>query len=146
VPESVPAVAPVDAKKVADSIKRAAAADSARKARAEARRLAAAQADSLKRAQASPSANARRAAAGMLSNAGARAAFMRGATRMGGPLNTRRRGDLQTQIDALLPFLTSAGLSYEQFKAIVAESGIKLFDEFGRMVPDSLQRFAGGAG
>ena len=42
---------------------------------------------------------------------------------MGGPLNTRRRGDLQTQIDALQPFLSSAGLSYEQFKGLVAQSG-----------------------
>ena len=64
---------------------------------------------------------------------------------MGGPLGTRRRGDLQTQIDALQPFLTQAGLTYEQFKSIVAESGVGIFDEFGRMVPDSLQRFASGA-
>ena len=80
----------------------------------------------------------------MLSNPNAMRAFERGATRMGGPLNTRRRGDLQTQIDALTPFLTSAGITYDQFKSIVAGSGVKLFDEFGRMVPDSLQRFASG--
>ena len=64
---------------------------------------------------------------------------------MGGPLGTARRGDLQTQIDAIQPFLTQAGLSYAQFKALVAESGVTLFDEYGRMVPDSLRRFAGGA-
>ena len=63
---------------------------------------------------------------------------------MGGVLGTQRKGDLQTQIDALQPFLTNVGLTYEQFKAIVGASGIKLFDEFGRMVPDSLRRFAAG--
>ena len=120
--------------------------DSVRRARAEAAKKAAARADSLKRAQQeTPRTNARRAAAAMLSNESASRSFARGATRMGGPLGTRRRGDLQTQIDALQPFLTSAGLTYEQFKSIVAESGVSLFDEFGRMVPDSLQRFASGA-
>jgi hypothetical protein len=63
---------------------------------------------------------------------------------MGGPLNTRRRGDLQTQIDALSPFLISAGLTYDQFKSIVAESGVNIFDQYGRMLADSLQRFAAG--
>ena len=138
------AVAVIDSQAIKDSIRKAAVVrDSTRKARARA----AAQADSIRRAQeaaASPTANARRAAAAMLSNPNATRAFERGATRMGGPLNTRRRGDLQTQIDALTPFLTSAGISYDQFKSIVAGSGVKLFDEFGRMVPDSLQRFASG--
>ena len=84
------------------------------------------------------------AAAALVANPNAWRSFTRGATGRGGPLGARRRGDLQTQIDALQPFLTSAGLTYEQFKSVVAESGVKLFDEFGRMVPDSLQRFAGG--
>ena len=88
--------------------------------------------------------SARRAASAMLSNPDALRAFERGATRMGGPLNTRRRGDLQTQIDALTPYLTNVGLSYDQFKAVVAESGVGLFDEFGRMLPDALRQFASG--
>ena len=143
--QSVAVTPAVDSQAIKDSIRKAAAVrDSARKARARA----AAQADSVRRAQevvtVSPTSNARRAAAAMLSNPDASRAFARGATRMGGPLNTRRRGDLQTQIDALTPFLTSAGLSYDQFKALVAGAGVKMFDEFGRMVPDSLQRFASG--
>ncbi len=70
--------------------------------------------------------------------------FMRGATRSGGFLGAQRRGDLQTQIDAIQPFLTQTGLTYEQFKAVVAESGVNLYDEFGRMLPDALQQFARG--
>ncbi len=135
------AVVTVDsaALKVRDSVRKA--------ARAEAAKKAAARTDSLRRAQEAtvPSVStARRVASAMLADAGAARAFERGATRMGGPLGTRRRGDLQTQIDALTPYLNSAGISYQQFKALVAESGVKLFDEFGRMVPDSLQRFASG--
>ena len=145
VSESLATAEPVNAQAIADSIRRVAIADSVRRARAEAaKRAAAARNDSLRQAQESPRVNARRAAAAMLSNASARSAFARGATRMGGPLGTRRRGDLQTQIDAIQPFLAQAGLTYEQFKGIVAESGVRMFDEFGRMVPDSLQRFAGG--
>ena len=143
-PESLAAaaapVAPaVDSQAIRDSVRRAARAEAAKKA------AAAKTAESLRQAQETPRTNARRAAAAMLADESARRSFARGATRMGGPLGTRRRGDLQTQIDALQPFLATAGLTYEQFKAIVAESGIRLFDEFGRMVPDSLQRFAGGA-
>ena len=123
---------------VADSLKKA--------ARAEAAKKAAAKLDSTKRAQAvlTPGTNARYAAAGMLADATAREAFIRGATRKGGPLGTRRRGDLQTQIDALQPFLASAGMSYQQFKSIAEGSGVSIYDEFGRMVLDSLQRFASG--
>jgi serine/threonine-protein kinase len=136
-------IAPVDAKAVADSLKRAAVADSVRRAaRAEAAKKAAARTDSVQRA--TNTSAARRAAQGLLANAGARDAFTRGATRMGGPLGTRRRGDLQTQIDALYPFLTNAGLTYEQFKTIVADSGISLFDEFGRMRLSAMQQFAAG--
>ncbi len=139
-PESVTAAPPVDSQAIKDSIRRA--------ARAEAAKRAAAKADSLRQVQAqvqeTPRANARRAAAAMLANESARRSFTRGATRRGGPLGTRRRGDLQTQIDALQPFLTSAGLTYEQFKGIVSGAGVNMFDEFGRMVPDSLQRFASG--
>ena len=87
---------------------------------------------------------ARNAAAGMLSNAAAAKKFNAGATHKGGVLGTRNKGDLQTQIDALSPYLSQAGLSYDQFKSLVRESGINLFDEFGRMVPGALQRFASG--
>jgi hypothetical protein len=59
-------------------------------------------------------------------------------------LGTRTKGDLQTQIDALAPYLSQAGITYEQFKSLVKESGVSLFDEFGRMVPGAMQRFASG--
>ena len=49
-------------------------------------------------------------------------------------------------LDALLPFLIQAGLTYEQFKGIVAESGVWMFDDFGRMVPEALRQFAGSGG
>ena len=128
--------------------------DSIRKARREAAAKRAV-ADSLKKAQAVASAppsgvteatlvKARVAAQGMLANAAARKAFTDGATHKGGVLGTQRKGDLQTQIDAIAPFLSQKGLSYDQFKAIVKESGVSLFDEFGRMLPNALQRFASG--
>ena len=138
-PESmtVVATATVDSQAIADSIRRA--------SRAEAAKRAAAKADSLKRVQETVRNNARRAAAALFADDRASKSFARGATHMGGVLGAQRRGDLQTQIDALQPFLTSAGLTYEQFKGIVQESGVRMFDEFGRMVPDSLRRFAAGA-
>jgi hypothetical protein len=135
-----------------DSLGRA---DSLKKARAAAVKLAAARkdslkADSMKRAAVKGDSlrqtiriKARAAAAGLLANAGARKSFTEGATHKGGLLGSKTKGDLQTQIDALQPFLKGSGLTYEQFKDIVKASGIKLFDEFGRMVPDSLQRVAG---
>jgi hypothetical protein len=85
----------------------------------------------------------RRAAAALLASPRAFESFMQGATHKGGLLGNKRTGDLQTQIDALQPFLTASGLTYEQFKDIVKASGIALFDKFGRMVPESLDRFAG---
>jgi serine/threonine protein kinase len=134
------AVVPViDSQAIRDSVRKA--------ARAEAAKKAAARNDSIRRIQEAATltrTSARQAASAMLSNPDAVRAFERGATRMGGPLNTRRRGDLQTQIDALTPYLTNVGLSYDQFKAVVAESGVGLFDEFGRMLPDALRRFASG--
>ena len=137
-PESVavaPAIVLVDSQAIKDSIRRARREAAAKKA--------AAVADSLQKLQAGLIVtNARRAAASMLADANARKSFTRGATHMGGLLGAQRRGDLQTQIDALQPFLTRSGLTYERFKGIVQESGIKLFDEFGRMVPDALQQFA----
>ena len=136
VTDSAASAAPVVSKAAADSVRRA--------ARAEAAKKAVARTDSVRRVRETSTAGARRAAAALVANQNAWRSFTRGATGRGGPLGARRRGDLQTQIDALQPFLTSAGLTYEQFKGVVAESGIKLFDEFGRMVPDSLQRFAGG--
>lgn len=111
--------------------------------RAESARRATALRDSLRRAEETMRNQVRSAAAALLANPRALNAFMQGATHKGGLLGNRRMGDLQTQIDALQPFLTESGLTYEQFKAIVKASGITLFDKFGRMVPDSLQRVAG---
>ena len=139
-PESAaaaPVIAVVDSQAIRDSIRRV--------RREEAAKRAAAVSDSLRKVQeAIVVGNARRAAASMLADANALKSFTRGATHMGGVLGTQRRGDLQTQIDALQPFLTRAGLSYDQFKGLVQQSGIKLFDEFGRMIPNALQQFAGG--
>jgi len=80
----------------------------------------------------------------MLSDAAGRKAFMDGATHKGGVLGTQRKGDLQTQIDALSPFLSRAGMSYDQFKSLVREAGINLFDQFGRMLPSAMEQFASG--
>ena len=81
----------------------------------------------------------------MFANESARKAFARGATRMGGVLGTKRTGDLQTQIDALQPFLKEAGISYEHFKLIVDNAGVSLFDQFGRMIPAAMEQFATGS-
>jgi serine/threonine-protein kinase len=128
----------IDSQAIRDSLARAAA------------KLAAARIDSLRKADSvrveTRKANARRAAGALLSNASARKAFLDGATHKGGILGTKRMGDLQTQIDALMPFLSQSGLTYEQFKDIVADSGVWLFDEFGRMVPAALRQFAGSGG
>ena len=135
-----PVAAAIDSQAIKDSLKRA--------ARAQAAKLTAARNDSLRkhgdsvgRIQETNKANARRAAAGVLVNASARQLLMDGATHQGGILGSKRQGDLQTQINALMPFLKQAGLTYLQFKAIVAESGVNLFDEFGRIVPEALQKF-----
>lgn len=90
--------------------------------------------------------HARGAAAALLANPRALESFMQGATHKGGLLGNRTKGDLQTQIEALQPFLTASGLTYQQFKDIVKASGITLFDKFGRMVPETLQRVAGPGG
>jgi hypothetical protein len=147
-----PAVAAIDSQARKDSIKKAKAAaaklaaakaDSLKKADS-VKRAAAAKADSAKKVTQDPvRTRARSAAAGLLANAGARAAFAKGATHKGGLLGSKNKGDLQTQIDAITPFLKGAGLTYEQFKEAVKGAGVTLFDEFGRMVPDSLARFAG---
>ena len=110
---------------------------------AETARRAAALSDSLRRAAETMRTRARSAAAGLLANPRALNSFMLGASHKGGLLGNKTKGDLQTQIDALQPFLTEAGLTYQQFKDIVKASGITLFDKFGRMVPDSLERIAG---
>src|SRR5688572_2196557 len=85
----------IDSQAIKDSLTRAAA------------KLAAARNDSLRNADSvrveTARANARRAAGALLSNASARNAFTDGATHKGGILG-KRKGDLQTQIDALLPF------------------------------------------
>jgi len=131
----------VDSQAIRDSIRRVARAEAAKKA---------AKQDSLKRAQAaaavqvSPVAKARGAAAAMLADEAARKAFAKGATHKGGVLGTKKSGDLQTQIDALVPFLRQAGIGYENFKLIVGGAGVQLFDENGRMIPDQLQKFASG--
>lgn len=144
-PEStaVLAAAPlVDSQAIKDSLRRVRREAAAKKAAA----------DSLKKAQAtttngvteSSTVKARVAARGLLDDAAARKAFTDGATHKGGVLGTQRKGDLQTQIDALAPFLSRKGLSYEQFKSIVRESGVTLFDSYGRMLPNALQQFASG--
>jgi hypothetical protein len=53
-----------------------------------------------------------------------------------------KRGDLQPQIDALQPFLTNHGPTYDQFKRIVQDAGFNIFDGNGRIVPEAFQRFA----
>jgi serine/threonine-protein kinase len=128
----------IDSQAVRDSIRRARR-DSVRR---DSTRKALAKADSVRRTQQDPVGRARRAAAAMLANAGALDSFNKGATHMGGVLNSKRKGDLQTQIDALQPFLAQAGLTYAQFKDLVRGSGVNIFDEYGRMVPDALRQFA----
>jgi len=103
----------------------------------------AANADSMKRAQGTDKSKARSAAIWLLADANARQTFTDGATHMGGVLGKKRMGDLQTQINTLQPFLTRAGLTYDQFKAVLQGSGVNVFDEFGRIVPDSLGKFTG---
>jgi serine/threonine-protein kinase len=122
--------------------------DSVRKARRDAQKKAIAKAESLRIAQEAKSKDtfaekARVAVGTMLVNASALKKFNDGATHMGGVLGSKRKGDLQTQIDALQPFLAQQGLSYPQFKDLAAKSGVNIFDEFGRMTQDGLKRFAG---
>jgi hypothetical protein len=131
----------VDSQAIRDSIRRAA------RAAAAAKKAAAARKDSAKPAEpavASSASRARAAAAAMLASESARKAFMKGATHKGGVLGTKRSGDLQTQIDALQPFLSQAGMSYQHFKTLVQGAGVNMFDEYGRMIPDALQQFASG--
>jgi hypothetical protein len=138
-----------DSAALADSIKKAALAkkakaDSLKKvARADSLKKAAAKEDSIKRAENSNRTKARSAAIWLFADPGMRSKFTDGATHMGGVLGTKRMGDLQSQIDALTPFLKRAGITYDEFKAVMQESGIKIFDEYGRMVPDSLKKFTG---
>jgi eukaryotic-like serine/threonine-protein kinase len=145
-----PGAATIDSQATQDSLKRArAAAAKLAAAKADSLRIAdsvkraSVRSDSLRRAQDPMRIKARAAAAGLMANPGARKSFTDGATHKGGLLGSRTKGDLQTQIDALQPFLKGSGLTYEQFKDVVKASGITLFDQFGRMVPDSLQRVAG---
>lgn len=139
----------LDSAAVADSVKKAATAkkakaDSLKKiAKADSLKKAAATADSMKRAQGSNKTKARSAAIWLFADPTGRSKLTDGATHMGGVLGTKRMGDLQSQIDALQPFLKRAGLTYDQFKAVMQESGIKVYDESGRMVPDSLKKFTG---
>ena len=134
----VAVVSTADSQAVRDSIRRARR-DSTRR---DSTRKALAKADSVRRVEQDVVGKARRAAAVMLSNASATASFMEGATHMGGVLNKQRKGDLQTQINALQPFLTQAGLSYAQFKELARGSGVNIFDEYGRIMPDALKQFA----
>ncbi|MDP9177421.1 MAG: serine/threonine protein kinase [Gemmatimonadota bacterium] len=147
-PQNVAAAPQLDSQARADSLKKARAA-AAKLAAAKkdslladsAKRVAAFKSDSSRRVQGTIRTRARAAASGLLANPGARKSFTQGATRKGGLLGSRTKGDLQTQIDALQPFLKGSGLTYEQFKDAVKAAGITLFDQFGRMMPDSLQRF-----
>ncbi|MBA3403166.1 MAG: serine/threonine protein kinase [Gemmatimonadaceae bacterium] len=144
VPEST-AIVLVDSQAIRDSIRRVARAKAAKEAAA---KEAAAKDDSLKKAEiveASTLTRARAAAGAMLSDESARKAFAKGASHKGGVLGTRKSGDLQTQIDALQPFLSQARMSYEHFKLLVQGAGVDLFDKEGRMIPDALQRFASGS-
>jgi hypothetical protein len=107
-----------------------------------------AQAESVRIAQEAKAKNAfaekaRVAVGTMLVNASALKKFNDGATHKGGVLGTKTKGDLQTQIDALQPFLSQQGLTYPQFKDLVAKSGINIFDEFGRMTEAGLRNFGG---
>ena len=143
-PESVVAAvvpATLDSQAIKDSIRRARR-EAAKKAAADSARMA----QTTGGARETSTTKARGAAAALLANENARKSFTRGATHKGGVLGAQRRGDLQTQIDALQPFLSQAGLTYDQFKGIVRESGVTLFDEFGRMLPNALQQFASGGG
>jgi serine/threonine protein kinase len=153
--DSVAAGAPkLDSAAIADSIKKVAA---AKKAKSDSlRRIA--KADSIKKAAANPVASAapprkvadanegkaRAAAIAMFADVGAKLAFMDGATHMGGLMKQKRMGDLQTQINAITPFLTRYGLTYDQFKDLAQKSGVNIYDEFGRISPDALRRFSGG--
>jgi serine/threonine-protein kinase len=142
VPASVAAAPKLDSQAVADSIKQAATAKKAA-AKADSLKKVAATADSMRRAQGTNKTRARSAAIWLLADANARQTFTDGATHMGGILGKKRMGDLQTQISTLQPFLARAGLTYDQFKAVMGESGINVYDEFGRIVPDSLRKFTG---
>ena len=139
VTESVAAAAKVDSQVVADSLKAAKRAV----AKADSLKKAGAKADSLKRVHATNRTKARSAAIWLFADPTARNTFMDGATHMGGVLGKKRMGDLQTQINALQPFLARAGLTYAQFKDVMQQSGIKVYDEFGRIMPDSLRKFTG---
>lgn len=141
----------VDSAAIADSLKKVAA---ARKAKRDSLAKIA-KADSIKKASETAAAGtrkvadanegkARAAAIAMMADVGAKLAFMDGATHMGGLMKSKRLGDLQTQINALTPFLTRYGLSYEQFKELANKSGVNIYDEFGRISPDALRRFAAG--
>ncbi|MEO5904150.1 MAG: hypothetical protein ABIQ55_09075, partial [Gemmatimonadaceae bacterium] len=148
-PESVAAPLRLDSQAIADSVKKAAAtkkaavkADSLKKV-ADSLKKIAAKADSLKQAVNTNRGKARAAAVAVWADASARKTLVDGATHMGGVLGKKRMGDLQTQINVLQPFLARAGLTYDQFKVVVGEAGINMFDEFGRIVPDSLRQFAG---
>jgi hypothetical protein len=129
-------------------VKKAAAAKKLAAAKADSLKKLAAKADSAKRAQttttlSTPRIKARSAAIWLLADPTALAAFTSGATHMGGVLGTSKRGDLQKQIDALAPFLARAGISYAEFKAALQESGVEVYDENGRMLPDMLRKFTG---
>jgi serine/threonine protein kinase len=149
-PESTAAAAAAapktDSQAIADSLKKVAAAkkakaDSLKKiVRADSLKKAAAKADSAKRAQNSSRVKARSVAIWLFADPNALKTFNDGATHMGGALIKKRTGDLQTQINALQPFLTRAGVSYPEFKDAAQQAGINLFDEFGRMVPDSVKK------
>ena len=145
-PESaaIAATPKLDSQAVADSVRKASAAKKLAAAKADSLKKVAAKADSMKRAQgSSPRIKARSAAIWLLADANAMEAFNSGATHMGGVLGKQRRGDLQKQIDAMQPFLARAGITYAEFKTVAQESGVNLFDEFGRMVPDSLKKLTG---
>jgi len=146
VPESVASAPKVDSQAILDSLKRVAAAKKAAavaaKAKADSLKRVAVKADTQKRID-PVRIKARSAAIWVLADPAAHDKLMEGATHVGGVLLKKRTGDLQTQINTLQPFLARAGITYDQFKVILQGSGTNVYDEFGRIVPDSLKKFTG---
>lgn len=86
------------------------------------------------------SVQAQQALTALFANPSALSKLASGATHTSGFLGTGASGDLQTQIDALTPFLRSVGLTFEQFKKIAADNGFDILDKNGRLVTDALEQ------
>lgn len=86
------------------------------------------------------SGQAGQALAALFANTDALSKLASGATHTSGFFGTGKSGDLQTQIDALMPFLKQAGLTFDQFKKIALDNGFSILDKEGRLVTDALQQ------